>query len=187
MREGIEGRARIRVRIEPAAAFGADAAPLAGEQGAAEQVGPDLQPVEAPFVPLGPDTDQAGGLRKQRQLDRGGWTGPVLRRLGINSRELYHFEQSRASEKVGMGQGRVELCYTINYSVSDNISNNQPSGRQAPARLDSGGLEIRTNSARSNPAARLINGSAGWASIPRARPTALSVAPVRSCRHRPLA
>jgi hypothetical protein len=33
-----------------AAALGADAAPLAGEQGSAKQIGPDLYPVEAPFV-----------------------------------------------------------------------------------------------------------------------------------------
>ena len=58
------------MRIQPSAAFGADAAPLAEQQGAAEQVGPDLHAVEAPFVALGADAAQRGGLGEQRQLDR---------------------------------------------------------------------------------------------------------------------
>ena len=70
--ERIDRGAGIGMRIEPAAAFGADAAPLAEQQGAAEQVGPDLHAVEAPFVALGADADQRGGFREQRQLDRGG-------------------------------------------------------------------------------------------------------------------
>ena len=60
------------MRIQPSPAFGADAAPLAKQQGAAEQVGPDLHPVEAPFVMLRTDADQRGGLREQRQLNRDG-------------------------------------------------------------------------------------------------------------------
>ena len=68
--EGVDGGARIGMGIEPAAAFGADAAPLADQQSAAEQVGPDLQAVEAPFVEFRPDADQRGGLGEQRQLDR---------------------------------------------------------------------------------------------------------------------
>lgn len=55
--------------IETAAAFGADAAPLAQQQGMAEQVGPDFETVDAPFVPLGPDADQYGRLGEQRELD----------------------------------------------------------------------------------------------------------------------
>ena len=58
--------------IQSAAAFGADAPPLAEQQGAAEQVGPDLHPVEAPLVALGADADQRGGFREQRQLNRDG-------------------------------------------------------------------------------------------------------------------
>ena len=61
--------------IEAAPAFGADAAPLAEQQGAAEQIGPDLHAVEAPFVALRPDADQRGGVREQRQLDRHGTRG----------------------------------------------------------------------------------------------------------------
>ena len=58
--------------IEAAPTFGSDAAPLAQQQGAPEQIGPDLHPVEAPFVALRPDADQRGGFREQRQLDRHG-------------------------------------------------------------------------------------------------------------------
>src|SRR4051794_17182006 len=47
--EGVEGGTRIGMRIEPAAAFGTDATPLADQQGAAEQVGPDLHAIEALF------------------------------------------------------------------------------------------------------------------------------------------
>ena len=72
LRQRIDGRPRIGMRIKPAAAFGADAAPLTGEKGAAEQVGPDFETEEAPFVALGPDADQAGGFRKERQLYRDG-------------------------------------------------------------------------------------------------------------------
>jgi hypothetical protein len=39
--ECVDSGAGVRVGIEADAALGADAAPLAGEQGAAEQVGPD--------------------------------------------------------------------------------------------------------------------------------------------------
>ena len=53
--EDIEGGAGIWVGVEAYAALGADAAPVAGEEGATEQVGPDGQAIEAPLVPLGPD------------------------------------------------------------------------------------------------------------------------------------
>ena len=48
--ECIDSGAGVRVRIETDAALGADAAPLAGEERAAEQVGPDCQAVVAPLV-----------------------------------------------------------------------------------------------------------------------------------------
>lgn len=51
--------------------LGADAAPLTEPERAAEQVGPDLYAVEAPFVEFPPDMDQRGRVRKERQLDRG--------------------------------------------------------------------------------------------------------------------
>ena len=59
--EGVDGGAGVGVGIEADAALGADAAPLAGEQRAAEQVGPDRQAVEAPFVALGPDAGEGHG------------------------------------------------------------------------------------------------------------------------------
>ena len=58
--------------IEAATAFGADAAPLPDEERAAEQVGPDLHPIEAELVALGLDADQRRGVREERELDRGG-------------------------------------------------------------------------------------------------------------------
>jgi hypothetical protein len=47
--QGIDRRTWIGVRVEPAASFGADAASLADQERAAEQVGPDLHPVVAPL------------------------------------------------------------------------------------------------------------------------------------------
>jgi hypothetical protein len=68
--EGIEGRPRIGMRLQPAASFGADATPLADQQGMAEQVGPDFQAVEAPLIAFGADADQRHGFREERELDR---------------------------------------------------------------------------------------------------------------------
>lgn len=64
--------------IEAAAAFGADAPPLAEQQGVAEQVGPDFQAVKAVFVALGADADQRRGFRKERELDGCGPGGSAL-------------------------------------------------------------------------------------------------------------
>jgi hypothetical protein len=47
--------AGVRVGIEAAAALGADPAPVADEEGAAEQVGPDFQAVEPCFAAARPD------------------------------------------------------------------------------------------------------------------------------------
>jgi hypothetical protein len=71
-REGVDRRARIGMRLQPAASFSADAAPLADQQSMAKQVGPDFQAVEAPFVAFGADTYQRYGFREERKLDRGG-------------------------------------------------------------------------------------------------------------------
>ena len=68
--EGVDGGAGVGVRIEADAALGADAAPLAGQQRAAEQVGPDRHAVEAPLVPLRPDAGQRGLVGEQRELER---------------------------------------------------------------------------------------------------------------------
>ena len=62
----VERGAGVGVRFEASAAFSADAAPVADQQGAAEQVGPDVQPVVAELVALGADADQRGAVREQR-------------------------------------------------------------------------------------------------------------------------
>jgi hypothetical protein len=67
--ESVEGGAGVGMGIEPAAAFGADAAPLAHEKGAAEEVRPDLHAVEAPLVTVGSDADEGGFFREERELD----------------------------------------------------------------------------------------------------------------------
>ena len=71
--QGIDGGAGIGV--EAAAAMGADAAPVADEEGAAEQVGPDVEAVEVPFVAFGADADQGRVFGEQRQLTGGGLVG----------------------------------------------------------------------------------------------------------------
>jgi hypothetical protein len=65
-RQCVDGGARIGVWVEPAATFGADAAPLAQQQGAAEQVGPDFHAVIAPHVELGPNAGERRRLWEQR-------------------------------------------------------------------------------------------------------------------------
>ncbi len=67
--ESVESGAGVGMGIEPAAAFGANAAPLAHEQGAAEEVRPDLHAVEAPLVAVGSDADEGGFFREERELD----------------------------------------------------------------------------------------------------------------------
>ena len=54
--ECVDSGAGVRVGVEADAALGADTAPLAGEECAAEQVGPDCQAVVAPLVALRADT-----------------------------------------------------------------------------------------------------------------------------------
>jgi hypothetical protein len=68
--ECVDSGAGVRVGVEADAALGADTAPLAGEEGAAEQVGPDCQTVVAPLVALGTDADQGGLIGEQQQLER---------------------------------------------------------------------------------------------------------------------
>jgi hypothetical protein len=78
------------MRVEPTASLGADAAPLADQERAAEQIGrsclkvpsgaagwnsqrrADLHPVAAPFVQGWADPHERGGLCEQWQLDRCG-------------------------------------------------------------------------------------------------------------------
>ena len=68
----VDGGARIGMGIKAPPPMGADAAPVADQQGAAEQVGLDRQPIVAPFVVLGTHAHQRGGFREERQLDRPG-------------------------------------------------------------------------------------------------------------------
>ncbi len=69
------GRRTLLPLDEPAATFGADAAPLTHEKGAAEEVRPDLHAVEAPLVAVGSDAEEGGFFREERELDglRAGW------------------------------------------------------------------------------------------------------------------
>ena len=72
--ERIDGGAGIRVRIEADAALCADATPVAGEERAAEQVGPDGHTVVAPLVEFRPDAGQCGLIGEQGKLKRlGHW------------------------------------------------------------------------------------------------------------------
>ena len=66
----VDGGAGVRVRIEADAALGADAAPLVGEERAAEQVGRDRHGVVAPLVALRADARQGGLIGEERQLER---------------------------------------------------------------------------------------------------------------------
>jgi hypothetical protein len=69
--ERVDSGTGVRVGVEADAALGAaDAAPLAGQERAAEQVGPDCQAVVAPLVALGADTSQCGLIGEQQQLER---------------------------------------------------------------------------------------------------------------------
>ena len=101
------------MRIQPAAAFGADAAPLAEQQGAAEQVGPDLHPVEAPLVALGVDADQRGGLREQRQLNRDGRRESGFRAFGhdvtVNVSQIDGVWQRKTAGRIGFVGPAVTL------------------------------------------------------------------------------
>ncbi len=56
--------------LAASSAWWADAPPAAGEQGAAEQVGPDLDAVEPRLAARRPQAHRRGRLREQRQLDR---------------------------------------------------------------------------------------------------------------------
>lgn len=130
--ECVAGGAGITMRIEPAAALGADAAPLAQQQGAAEQVGPDFHPVEPPFVLVRPDAGEAGLVGKEGELQRFGHEA-CSGHWGAIARELYHAgcRGTRAigqecQEKCGFlrraaGRGSGSACYTIAHWVMASI------------------------------------------------------------------
>ena len=97
--------------IEADAALGADAAPLAGEECAAEQVGPDCQAVVAPLVALGADAGQCGLIGEQRELERLGHRAD-FRRVGMIHREMYHMRPIR-SVAMGCPAGKNECCCAV--------------------------------------------------------------------------
>jgi hypothetical protein len=71
-----------------ASALRADAAPVADEEGAAEQVGPDFDAVVAKLVALGADAHKRGGFRERGSWMGIGRAGGLERRLGMVSREV---------------------------------------------------------------------------------------------------
>jgi len=58
------------VRIEAHVPLCADAAPAARKKRPAEEIRPDLEPVEAPLIGLGADADQ-----RRRVGEEGSWIG----------------------------------------------------------------------------------------------------------------
>ena len=66
------GQPGVRVRIKPHATLGADAAPVAGEERAAEQVRPDFEPVVAPFIALWLDAREGRSVGEEGKLNRFG-------------------------------------------------------------------------------------------------------------------
>jgi hypothetical protein len=120
--EGVDGGAGIGVRIEAAAAFGTDASPLAEEEGAAEEVGPDFHAVVAPFVVLGADADEGCGFREERELDGGSRCGECVAAFGHDVAGSVSPAAQEYQRKVGeTGCGRRFFgcgCYTISHSVS---------------------------------------------------------------------
>ena len=110
------------MQVEPAAAFGADAAPLPNQQRAAEQIGPHLHSVEAPLIVLRPHPHQAGGFREERQLDRSrpgrghfaGFGHGVAR--SVSAWPPAYKPKPPKSPDPGATSGR--RCYTITGSVT---------------------------------------------------------------------
>ena len=155
------------MRIQPAAAFGADAAPLAEQQGAAEQVGPDLHPVEAPLVMLGADADQRGGFREQRQLNRDGRRELGFRAFGHNvTVNVSHFDRVWRENRRGH-LFRRPGCYTMTNSVTPSPEmrgGGSPCGHGMPRRpprhrhthpaSDAGARRSQTSRTFSPPASR---------------------------------
>ena len=68
----VDSGARVGMVIETVAAACAATTPTADQQGAAEQVGPDLEAVVAVLVALGQGADKSCGFREEWELDRSG-------------------------------------------------------------------------------------------------------------------
>jgi hypothetical protein len=107
--QGVERGPRVGVGIEPSAAFGAEAAPLAEQQGAAEQVGPDLHAVEAPFVALRPGSAPARRPRRTAAaVPEPGARGRVCRVWACSHRKA---AKCHWKPRVRTGFGRCLLHY----------------------------------------------------------------------------
>jgi len=127
--EGVDGGAGVGMLVKPMPARGADAAPSADEEGAAEQVGPDLEAVEAFFIAIGADADEGGGFREERELDGGGPSGGGLAAFGhgvagsvTRAGGEYQAESSGMLDSGGLwgrgGRLGARGCYTISNSVT---------------------------------------------------------------------
>ena len=93
------------MRIQPSPSLGADAAPLAEQECAAEQVWPSLYAIEAPSIAFGADAAQRGSVG-----DSGSWIGDgqaarLRMRPGMMSRE-YITNRHRLAEKT-LRRGRI--------------------------------------------------------------------------------
>lgn len=73
--EGGLGLAAIGMEVEAGLPLGADAAPLAEQGGAAEQIVLEAQPVEAPAIGRRHDVPQLGRLGEEGQLTQGARRG----------------------------------------------------------------------------------------------------------------
>lgn len=127
--EGVDGGARIGMLVKPVPAGGADAAPSADEEGAAEQIGPDLKTVKVVFVAIGADADEGGGFREERELDGSGPGEGGLAAFGhgvagsvTRTGGKYQAESSGMLDS-GVLRGRggrlgARACYTIIHGVT---------------------------------------------------------------------
>ena len=84
----IDGGARAGMGVETVTTARAATAPTANEQGAAEEVRPDLEAVVAVLVALGQDTDESCSFHKEWKLDRSGPGEGGFATFGQDSRKV---------------------------------------------------------------------------------------------------
>ena len=113
----------VRVRIETDAALSANAAPLACQERAAEQVWPDCQAVVVSLVALAADADQRGLIGEQR------WSGSAIGRFVVNGPDsptnISHGANSQRHEGAA-GQEKCGLpravCGAVWYTIASSGS-----------------------------------------------------------------
>jgi hypothetical protein len=123
--EGIDGGAGIGMRVDLAAPAGPETAPMADEDRPAEQIGPDLHPVEPALAGLGVDADEGGSFREERQLDGGGASGAGFAAFGhgvarsVSSRRArYQENRPRCGQTSGFpGEGDTLLAIVYQGSL----------------------------------------------------------------------